>query len=74
MIPKSGRLLINLQMKGAELTESDSYAEECLAAASAMLGYACACNHLSPAEYSNELVLIQLARAKRVNRACRSHL
>lgn len=69
MIPESGRALINLHMKNAEQTESDSYAEECLAAASSMLGYACACNHLSPAEYSNELVLIQLARARRVNRA-----
>lgn len=69
MIPESGRALINLHMKNAEQTESDLYAEECLAAASAMLSYACACNHLSPAEYSNELVLINLARAKRLNRA-----
>jgi hypothetical protein len=69
MIPESGRALINLHMSNAEKTESDSYAEECLAAASAMLGYACACNHLSPADYSNELVLINLARAKRLNRA-----
>lgn len=69
MIPESGRALINLHLKNAEQTDSNSYAEECLASASAMLGYACACNHLSPSEYSNELVIIQLARARRVNRA-----
>lgn len=69
MIPESGRALINLHMKNADQTESDLYAEECLAAASAMLGYACACNHLSPADYSNELVLINLVRAQRKNRA-----
>jgi hypothetical protein len=69
MIPENGRTILNLQLKNARDTESDAYAEECLVAASAILGYACAVNHLTPAEYSNELVMVQLVRAQRKNRA-----
>lgn len=69
MIPDNGRTLLDLHLKNARNTDSESYAEECLASAQAILGYACAVNHLTPAEYSNELIMIQLIRAQRVNRA-----
>lgn len=67
MIPEGARSLINLHLNNARKTESNSYAEEALAAATAMLGYALAVNHLSPGEYSEELVLVQLVRAQRMN-------
>lgn len=69
MIPVQGRTLLDLHLSNARKSESDSYAEEALAAAAAVLGYACAVNHLTPSEYSNELVMIQLIRAQRLNRA-----
>jgi len=69
MIPEGARSLINLHLNNARLTESDSYAEEALASATAMLGYALAVNHLTPGEYSNELILVQLVRAQRRNAA-----
>lgn len=69
MIPEGARSLINLHLSNARDTASDSYAEEALAAVAAMLGYALAVNHLTPSEYSNELVLVQLARAQRRNAA-----
>lgn len=69
MIPDNGRTLLDLHLKNARDTENDAYADECLTAASAILGYACAVDHLTPAQYSNEVLMIQLIRAQRVNRA-----
>lgn len=69
MIPDNGRTLLDLYLNNARNTDSDSYADECLASAQAVLGYACAVNHLTPAEFSNEIVILQLIRAQRVNRA-----
>lgn len=69
MIPHEGRTLIELHMGIARSTEHDGNAEEHLNTVCAMLGYALAVNHLSPAEYSNELVLIELIRAQRKNRS-----
>lgn len=69
MIPESGRTLIELHMGIARSTPYDANAEDHLDQAGAMLGYALAVNHLSPVEYSNELVLIELVRAQRKNRA-----
>lgn len=69
MIPENGRTILNLHLNNARHTDSSEYAEECLVAASAILSYACAVNHLTPVEYSNELVMVQLVRAQRKNRA-----
>lgn len=69
MIPKEGRTLIELHMGIARSTPHDGNAEDHLDTVGAMLGYALAVNHLSPAEYSNEIVLIELIRAQRKNRA-----
>lgn len=69
MIPDNGRTVLDLHLKNARDTQSEAYAEECLTAAHAILGYACAVDHLTPAQYSNEVLMIQLIRAQRVNRA-----
>jgi hypothetical protein len=69
MIPESGRKMIDLHLHIARETPIEDYAEESLKAAEAMFSYACSVNHLSPAEYSNELVMTKLIRAQRKNRA-----
>jgi hypothetical protein len=68
MIPASGQSLIDLHLDIAKNTQSDEYAEESLKTAEAMFSYACAANHISPAEYSNQLVMTALIRAQRKNR------
>jgi hypothetical protein len=69
MIPASGQSLIDLHLDIAKTTPSDEYAEESLKTAEAMFSYACAVNHMSPTEYSNQLVMTKLIRAQRTNRA-----
>ena len=69
MIPEGARSLITLHLNNARQTESDSYAEEALATVTGMLGYALAVNHITASEYSNELVMVQLVRAQRKNKA-----
>lgn len=68
MIPDSGRTMLDMYMNNARKTDSDAYADECLASASTILGYACAVDHLTPAQYSNEVLMIQLIRAQRTNK------
>jgi hypothetical protein len=67
MIPLTGRAILDLHLKNARESSSDPFAEEEFAAAAAILGYACAVDHLTPAEYSSELVMIQLTRAQRAH-------
>lgn len=69
MIPEPGRAMIKLHMDIARNTPSESHAEDSLQTVEAMLSYACAVNHLTPAEYSNELVMTKLVRAQRKNKA-----
>lgn len=67
MIPESGQSMIDIHLNIARTTPNEDYAEESLKTAEAMLSYACAVNHLSPAEYANRLVSTQLIRAQRKN-------
>lgn len=69
MIPAPGRALIDTHLSIARTTESNSFAELALAAVNAMLDYAVACDHLTPAQYSNEVVMLNLIRAQRRNAA-----
>lgn len=68
MMPTNGRAVLDLHLNNARQTDSDAYADECLTAAAAILGYACAVDHLTPSEYLNELVIVQLIRAQRRNK------
>lgn len=71
-IPTSGQSMIDLHLNIARTSESDAYAEESLKAAEAMYSYACAVNHISPAQYSTVLVTTNLIRAQRANNAART--
>lgn len=67
MIPQLARDLLNLHLTIARTTVLDKSAEDALANVTAMLGYAVAVNHLTPAEYGSELVMVKLVRAQRAN-------
>jgi len=67
MIPTSGQSIIDLHLNIARTCDGEAYAEESLKTAEAMFSYACAVSHISPAEYSNQLVMTALIRAQRKN-------
>lgn len=68
MIPESGRSMIEIHLNIARNTPLDDFAEDSLKSAEAMFSYACAVGHISPAQYTNELVITALIRAQRQNR------
>lgn len=67
MIPESGRSMIEIHLNIARTTTLDDFAEESLETAAAMFSYACAVGHISPGQYTTELVTIDLIRAQRKN-------
>jgi hypothetical protein len=66
-MPVAGRNIIDLHLNNARTCESDAFAELNLGVATAMLGYAMACGHVSADEYSNQQVIIKLIREQRAN-------
>lgn len=70
MIPKTARDLINDHLEQARKTERDDFSERMLHAAESMLAFALAADMLKPREHANEIVMVNLIRAQRRNRAC----
>ena len=68
MIPKEGNDLLELHLDRGRKAECDVLAERMLVGAEAILGYALACNHLSPVEYGGRIASVKLIRAQRDNR------
>lgn len=68
MIPREGEALLNLHLEQARKTEREDFAELQLQKASAILGYALCCGHLSPVEYGGRNAEIDLIRAQRAKR------
>lgn len=69
MIPKEGNDLLELHLDQGRKAESDVLAERMLTGAEAILGYALACNHLTPVEYGGRIASVKLIRAQRDNRS-----
>lgn len=67
MIPEEARRLMNMHAATARDTESDAAAEANLSIMVGMIGYAAACDHITPAEHANEWTLIKLIREQRIN-------
>lgn len=72
MIPTPGRALIDTHLEIARNTESGTFAELALSSVNAMLDFAVAVDFLTPAQYSNEITVLNLIRAQRKNAAARS--
>lgn len=65
MIPKEARDLMELHLRTARESESETVAEANISILVGMIGYAAARGDITPAEHANEWMLIKLVREQR---------